>query len=150
MRTLLWRSEFESWWYHNHFQIYNLLLPMTNFLQYWLLNVNPMFFDQSKRTKNSHLYWQCNQIGIFFGLLGTKFSNNSSKNILVNFWAILNSATFMKKKWFGYFLGNICKNWATVYSVIWSHFLLIECLARESTIVFQPLHERFSAFYRTD
>ena len=52
--------------------------------------------------------------------LATNFITKVAQIIKEFHWAILNNATFMFK-WFGYILGNIGKNWATFYSIIWSH-----------------------------
>ena len=61
-----------------------------------------------------------------FKLYGHKFAYKSSPNIMVNFWASLNNTNFMWK-WFGYFLDNFVKNWATFYFIIWSHWLADWC-----------------------
>ena len=48
-------------------------------------------------------------------LLGNKFSYKSSPNIWVNVWAIIQLSF---KTLFGYFLGNLWRNWDTFYSII--------------------------------
>ena len=41
------------------------------------------------------VHQQCDQIGRFSEILSSKFAYKSSPNILVNFWAVKNNATFM-------------------------------------------------------
>ena len=40
--------------------------------------------------------------------------------LLVNFGGF--SEAIKRKKWSGNFYGKFCKNWATFFSKIWSHF----------------------------
>ena len=63
---------------------------------------------------------QCDQIGQLFLSFGNKFSYKSCPNILVIF-GLFEIIQLSCKKWFGYFLGNIGKNWTTFYFIIWSH-----------------------------
>ena len=55
-----------------------------------------------------------------FNLPGNKISYKSSSNILVRLFLIIKLKC---KIWFGYFWGNIGRNWATYYFIIWSHWL---------------------------
>ena len=64
---------------------------------------------------------QCDRIGQFFIFLVANFHSKEAQNILAIFGPIyITNPTFMKKR-FNYFLGNIGKNWASFYTIIWSH-----------------------------
>ena len=95
--------------------------------------------------------WRCEQIGRFLQVLGNKLSHKSSSNILVTFWTIPKNVTLLCKKCVATFWANFGGNWATFYSIIWSHgsfgfqenadsnFLLLFCKIIPLTLLRFPI-----------
>ena len=64
---------------------------------------------------------QCDQIGLFLNALVTSFLTNVAQ-IACNFLGCFQKCNSYSKKYSDFFQGNLEKNWATLYSYIWSHW----------------------------
>ena len=85
---------------------------------------------------------QCCQIGLFFIVLGNKFSSKSSPNIR-ELLGYFEKCRFKIKNCCGYYLGILGNFWATFYYFVWSHWLYCYLLGTNAEIRFL-LHRKRS------
>ena len=118
---------------------------------------NTCFWRRRRRFTEIMFPDQCDRIGLFFEFLGHIFFHKSSPNIRV-FLGIFKNTTFMENIIWLLFR-QYWENWATSYSIIWSHcprsFYNITYVTSQSSvshwlhvfIIFARFFANLDAFY---
>ena len=105
-----------------HHEIMKDLVEIFNNIAWLFLGLKVCYALALFKTKQILHCKQCDQIGLLLKRPGDIFSYQINPNI-GQLFVLFYKPLFMRKNFFGSFLGNFVWNWATFNSSIWSHWL---------------------------